>query len=89
MKNFIVTILFAAGFLSATYAMGQIYNNQAERMTAPLDNAIKSANAMYANVKKAGSDEEQKSQNERYKIMTEPMNAANDNHLANDYFAHP
>ena len=87
MKHFAVALLFAAGFFSATYAMGQIYTDKADIVKAPMDQMAVEHNAMFADVPGAGDDEIQKPQDERYNEMTAPMEDINQRHF--NYDAEP
>ncbi len=37
MRKFITLVIFMGGFLSASYAIGQIYDDKSEMVTGPMD----------------------------------------------------
>ncbi|MBF0387298.1 MAG: hypothetical protein HQL20_05520 [Candidatus Omnitrophica bacterium] len=67
--------------LVAVPVMAQVYNGRAEVIVAPMDNAIATANAYYANVANPGAVEESQPQDVRYNEMTNAMDEANQRHF--------
>ena len=81
MKKIFGVLLFTVGFLSATYAIAQIYDGMHDAVVEPMDRVAAQHNAVYANVGKAGDAEDAMLQDERYTNMMEPMDDANDRHF--------
>ena len=67
--------------LFAIPAMAQIYNDKEQVVKAPLDQAVREANAYYSGVPIAGAEEDIMPQKERYNKMTNPLNEANERHF--------
>ena len=81
MKRLFTAAIFMTGFLGATYALGQIYDDRHADIIAPMDRAAEEHFAIYANVGAAGEELESLSEEERYVNMTEDTNAANERHF--------
>jgi uncharacterized ion transporter superfamily protein YfcC len=81
MKKICTVLLFIVGFLSATYAIAQVYNGMHDAVVEPMDRVAEQHNAVYANVGPAGEIEEAMGQEERYTNMMEPMDNVIDQHF--------
>ena len=81
MKKVFGVLIFAVGFLAATYAMAQVYNDKHDAMVEPMERVIHEHDAVYANVGTAGEAEDALSQHERYDNMMAPMDNIVDQHF--------
>ena len=81
MKKIFGVLLFAAGFLSTTYAIGQIYDGRHDEAVNGIDRATEHQAAAFGNMRTPGEDMDALSQEERYSNMTQDLNAANEEHF--------
>jgi hypothetical protein len=59
----------------------QLYDGKYDEMVAPMDRAVNQVNDMFADIPFPGAKEDVKSQEARYKEMTEPDDGANERHF--------
>lgn len=76
----ILAILFGIILISIP-ATAQIYQDKANAMAAPLEDAVEQANAVYSNVPFPGDDENAEPQEARYEEMTNGVDEANEHHF--------
>jgi hypothetical protein len=81
MKKAFAVILFVVGFLAASYAIAQVYDEHYEKVSDPMDRTAAQHQAAYANVRGVGDDEAALPQDERYEDMTDDVDKANEHHF--------
>jgi hypothetical protein len=81
MKKIFGVLLFTVGFLSATYAIAQIYDGMHDAVVAPMDRVVERHNAAFTNAAFPGESEDAVPQDERYTHMVEPMDNVIDQHF--------
>ncbi|MEI8011061.1 MAG: hypothetical protein WCI27_01080 [Candidatus Omnitrophota bacterium] len=81
MKRIVTVFIFAAGFMSATLAIAQVYEKQYKNVTGPMDRTVAQSKADWSDVPNPGDSEWSGSRAVRYKNMTGPIDAANRRHF--------
>ena len=81
MKKLFGVLIFAVGFLAATYAMAQVYNDKHDAMLEPMERVVHEHDTVFGNVGEPGASEDAQSQHERYDNMMAPMDNIVDQHF--------
>lgn len=78
MKNAIFPVFF---LLLTAAASAQIYEQQYDRILAPMQKVVNEHNQKYSNIDIPGADEDIKEQSVRYDEMVTGLNEANERHF--------
>lgn len=78
MKNLLLVLVF---FILSVPAFAQIYEQQYDRILAPMEKVVGEHNNKYANVAIPGAEDDLKDQALRYDEMVNSVNEANERHF--------